>query len=372
LDIMSEKFGEYPFSNEKYGMTQLGFYGAIENQTNTITNNMFSSWFMVSVHELGHMWFGDNITCRDWHHAWLNEGFASYSEAVYVEGAEGFSAYQDYVSDFEYYNGGTLYLENANDTFNIFQGIIYNKGAYVLHMLRGVLGDSVFFEALYDYSTHPDFIYGQASTEDFQEVCEEVSGEDLQFFFNQWIYDAYYPEYHYNFENQGGEAAFVIKQVQGNQGRRPLFVMPLEVKLFFDGGGDTVVLVWNDAEYQVFTFELQQEIGMMQVDPNEWVLCQAYYHPEIPVGMNDLDIDSREGISIYPNPILESAIIEIIVEDVVDFVVYDIHGKEVVRMNSLTSGHHTFDRQGLSPGLYIYSVQSNTGSILESGKLVLR
>jgi len=372
LDIMSEKFGEYPFSNEKYGMTQLGFYGAIENQTNTITNNMFSSWFMVSVHELGHMWFGDNITCRDWHHAWLNEGFASYSEAVYVEGAEGFSAYQDYVSDFEYYNGGTLYLENANDTFNIFQGIIYNKGAYVLHMLRGVLGDSVFFEALYDYSTHPDFIYGQASTEDFQEVCEEVSGEDLQFFFNQWIYDAYYPEYHYNFENQGGEAAFVIKQVQGNQGRRPLFVMPLEVKLFFDGGGDTVVLVWNDAEYQVFTFELQQEIGMMQVDPNEWVLCQAYYHPEIPVGMNDLDIDSREGISIYPNPILESAIIEIIVEDVVDFVVYDIHGKEVVRMNSLISGNHTFDRQGLSPGLYIYSVQSNTGSILESGKLVLR
>ncbi len=66
-------------------MTQLGFYGAIENQTNTIQNNFSSSWFYTSIHELGHMWFGDMITCADWHHSWLNEGFATYSEALWDE-----------------------------------------------------------------------------------------------------------------------------------------------------------------------------------------------------------------------------------------------------------------------------------------------
>jgi len=145
MALFSQQFGSYPFQQEKYGMTELGYYGAIENQTNTIQNSLSLSWFEVSVHELAHMWFGDMITCLNWHHGWLNEGFATYSEALWEEHIGGFSAYKANMLTNQYWGGGTLYLQNINDPFQIFIPIIYSKGAYVLHMLRGVLGDSLFF-----------------------------------------------------------------------------------------------------------------------------------------------------------------------------------------------------------------------------------
>ncbi|HSG68147.1 MAG TPA: M1 family aminopeptidase [Bacteroidales bacterium] len=375
LDIFSEFFGEYPFSAEKYGMTQLGFYGAIENQTNTITYNMFPSWFIVSVHELGHMWFGDMITCANWHHGWLNEGFASYSEALYIEAVDGNTAYNDYMESFEYWNGGTLYLENANDTFNIFQGIIYLKGAYVLHMLRGVLGDSIFFDCLYQYSTDPMLMYGQALTEDFQLICENVSGVDLDYFFDQWVYDAYYPVYHYNFENEDTGAAFVIRQVQGNLGRRPLFVMPVDVKLNFEGGGDTTFTVWNDEIEQVFATGIQENVISMQVDPGSWILCQAYYHPEIPVSVHEDAIVASIGLNIYPQPMVDHAMIEISCsQDMFDleFKVFDMRGTMQLKLEGLSNGTYHFLSSGLPSGIYVYTLLDADGVLLKSDKIIIQ
>jgi len=151
------------------------------------------------VHELAHMWFGDMITCKDWHHGWVNEGFATYSEALWAEYVGGFSAYQNNIATNEYFDGGTLYLQDVSDPFQIFIRIIYYKGAYVLHMLRGVLGDAVFFEILRQYSTDPQLMYSEATTEDFKAVCESVSNMDLTFFFDQWIYDEFYPIYEYDY-----------------------------------------------------------------------------------------------------------------------------------------------------------------------------
>ncbi len=374
LDVFSEKYGEYPFSDERYGMSQLGFYGAIENQTNTIQNNMLEGWFNVSIHELGHMWFGDMITCGNWHHGWLNEGFATYSEAVYVEAISGFDEYADYVETFEYFNGGTLYLENASDTFNIFQGIIYSKGAYVLHMLRGVLGNETFYDCLYSYATNPDLMYGQAVTEDFQAVCENVSGEELGYFFDQWVYDAYYPEYHFNFENNGDSLTFLLWQVQEQAGRRPLFEMPVDVKLFFTGGGDTTVRVWNDEIYQLFTLAVPQAVGMMQVDPDAWLLEKSFYHPEIPVGLDEDGINKSNILKIFPNPVGESAVIELDMDDIesADLRIYDLKGREVIAMHNLRSGLHSLDRNSLLAGVYFYVLQSTSGEALASGKLVFK
>src|SRR3970282_968792 len=145
IELFSALFGVYPFRNEKYGMTELGFYGAIENQTNTIIHTMDISWFWVSGHELAHMWFGDMITCKDWHHGWLNEGFATYCEALWAEHTGGFDLYKSYMQTLKYQDGGTVHLQDISNPFGIFVSIIYDKGAYVLHMLRGGLGDSVFF-----------------------------------------------------------------------------------------------------------------------------------------------------------------------------------------------------------------------------------
>jgi len=311
MDFFSEVFGPYPFANEKYGMTQLGFYGAIENQTNTIQNNLSSSWFYTTVHELGHMWFGDMITLSNWHHSWLNEGFATYSEALWDEHLYGFSGYKAHMVGNEFWNGGTLYLENASDTFNTFQSIFYSKGAYAVHMLRGVLGDDAFFDALLDYAQDPDFMYKNASTEDMQESFENSSGIDLDFFIEQWVYDEYWPYYYYNFgQNSNNDVSLVIHQAQEElYGYRPVFEMPIQVKFNYANGGDTIVKIWNDEQTQQFSIYLVEEISTVVIDPDKWILRKTQFDPGISVSFEDHK--SNQDIRIYPNPFHENLIIDL-------------------------------------------------------------
>lgn len=303
FDRYSQLFGDYPFKKEKYGMTELGYYGAIENQTNTITNNMGSSWYYTSVHELAHQWFGDMITCADWHHGWLNEGFASYSEALVSEHLNGFNAYKSYMTSFEWYSAGTVYLPQDTDAFNIFQGIIYKKGAYVLHMLRGVLGDSVFFKCMKTYATSPSFKYRHATTEDFKHVCETVSGQNLQYFFDEWIYDKYYPRYKYNFysRSSGASTALTICQQQGPvNGWRPVFKMPLQIRLKFASGADTLITVMNDKACQNYFYSFTDSVTTVSIDPDKWVLKAVTRDPALEVSVNELS--GQASIVIYPNP----------------------------------------------------------------------
>ncbi len=305
MELFSNLFGEYPFKDEKYGMTQLGFYGAIENQTNTITNNMSLDWLSVSVHELSHMWFGDMITCKSWHHGWLNEGFATYSEALWAESQGGEEAYRSTVASFEYYNSGTLYLQDDSDPFNIFISIIYNKGAYVLHMLRGILGDEIFFNALKTYATDPDLVYGYAETEDFKNVCENISGRDLDYFFEQWIYNEGFPRYNYGWksENINGnyEVELLIEQVQ-NMG--PIFKMPIELGITYKDSTEEIITIWDSTQSQSFQFSFSKEPLDITLDPNNWVLKkvqQIFYDPPLDKGVllvNGLDW-SNEVIGSY-------------------------------------------------------------------------
>jgi aminopeptidase N len=303
MDFFTTVFGPYPFADEKYGMTQLGFYGGIENQTNTIINNMGLSWFMVSVHELAHMWFADMITCYDWHHGWLNEGFATYAEALWIENSEGMAEYHNYVEDFEFYSGGSIYMEDVSDPFSVFQSIIYDKGAYTLHMLRHVLGDAVFFESIEEYASDIDFQYGLATTEDLKQVCEDISGKDLSSFFNQWIYDEYYPKYTYDYIQDGDfNTVLGILQTQENNGWRSVFEMPIDVKFEFSDGTDTTLVVQNDAVFQTFGFEFTKEISSVTIDPDKWILKNAIS------GDLNLSVDENileKSLVIYPNPVKE-------------------------------------------------------------------
>jgi aminopeptidase N len=302
IQFYSDVFGTYPFSNEKYGMTQLGFYGAIENQTNTIQNNLSASWFYTSIHELGHMWFGDMITLADWHHCWLNEGFATYSEALWDEHQYGFDGYKSNMANNEFWNGGTLYLQNPQDTFNTFQSIFYSKGAYAVHMLRGVLGDDTFFDALLDYTQNPDYKYKNASTEDLQQSFETSSGMDLEYFFEQWIYDEYWPFYAYNFaQNADNDVNLLIDQQQEALfGYRPVFKMPVQVRFNFTSGNDSTVTVWNDQQSQTFWFEFDEEVESVDIDPDKWILRKTLYQPQLPVTITE-NI-STPALVCYPNP----------------------------------------------------------------------
>jgi aminopeptidase N len=300
FDLFTDLFGPYPFADEKYGMTQLGYYGGIENQTNTIINNMSTGWFGTTVHELAHMWFADMITCETWHHGWLNEGFATYSTALWIEHSQGESAFKDYLEVREYFNSGTVYLQDIDDPFNIFQSIIYNKGAWVLNMLRGVLGDEVFFEAMHTYATSPEFEFKNATTEQFQAVVEEVSDMNLDYFFEQWIYEERYPDYEYNYEYNSGNGilSVSINQVQ-SLSWLAVYTMPVQLRIYFIDGTDSLVTVFNDQREQYFSFDLNKEVVDFEFDPDNWILKHELFNPDIPVGIEEI---TSGQISIYPNP----------------------------------------------------------------------
>ncbi|MFA5419201.1 MAG: M1 family aminopeptidase [Bacteroidales bacterium] len=361
MDFFTSIFGPYPFLQEKYAMTQLGFYGAIENQTNTITNNMGLSWFDVSIHELAHQWFADMITCQTWNHGWLNEGFASYAEALYFEHRD--STYDSYMTQFEYYSSGSVYLEDVSDPFNVFQPIIYEKGAYVLHMLRGVLGDETFFNVINNYVDNEVFRYKNATTEDFQLICENSSGQDLQYFFDQWIYDEYFPIYNWNylFDQSTGNLEVVINQTQGILGRRDLFIMPMDIKIEFTDGTDTLVQIFNDTTFYYCAYYLNKEVNNIELDPNHWILKKTYFDLDIVVGKHEL---TRELFEVYPNPndgtfnlkfsqCNSSSIFPVSVSDLSGDILYET----IIKCNQ--DGNYVIELGNHKPGIYILNLKTD-------------
>jgi len=373
IQFFSDVFGTYPFSEEKYGMTQLGFYGAIENQTNTIQNNLSLAWFETSVHELGHMWFGDMITLTDWHHSWLNEGFATYAEALWAEHLNGFTAYKNNMVSNEYWYGGTLYLENAADTFNTFPGIVYRKGAYAVHMLRGVLGDELFFDALLDYTSDPDFMYKNADTEELQKSFENSSGIDLDFFFDQWIYDEYYPIYQYNYTQTTNNTLYLtINQYQEDSlGYRPVFEMPISLTLNFQGGGDTSINIWNNQQTQYFIIDLSEEVSSIDFDPDKWILRKEEYKPDLPVRI--ISNKDTKSINIYPNPFTDIIFIqsENITLKNCKLEIFDLNGHIITTEKLQNSKWQTINfYKDYSPGKYFFRVLNDKKQVIDAGKLI--
>jgi aminopeptidase N len=361
MDFFTNTFGDYPFRNEKYGMTQLGYYGGIENQTNSIVNNMGISWFNVSVHELAHQWFAGMITCDTWNHGWLNEGFANYAEALYDEHVNGFSSYQSYMSNFEFYSDGTLYLNDVSDPFSgVFQSIIYDKGAYLLHMLRGVIGDTAFFNVINNYATDYNFQYKHATTEDFQLIAENISGQNLNYFFSQWVYDERYPIYRYNYlyDQITGDLDLTIHQTQSNNGWRNVFVMPMEVKIEFADLTDTIVTVFNNSQFQTFSFVMPKEISSIELDPNSWILKNSIFDQSINVGMPEI---TEDVFTIYPNPVSHSIHIKSDSEkDEIKVTVFDINGKSKLKKSfkPSKSGLYFLDAEDLSTGMYVVIIST--------------
>ncbi len=361
MAFFTEIFGPYPFLNEKYAMTQLGYYGAIENQTNTITNNMSLEWLYVSVHELAHMWFADMITCSTWNHGWLNEGFASYAEALFNEYR--FNGYHQYMENFEFYNGGTVYMEDVSNPYTVFQPIIYNKGAYVLHMLRGVVGDTTFFEIINDYANDEQFKYKLATTEEFQYVCEEISGKDLDYFFDQWIYDERFPRYYYNYDydHANENLKVTVIQNQGIMGWRDVFIMPMEIGIYFSDNSDTIITVMNDSESTTYTFEFNKEVLNVVIDPNNWILKNAIWDPSIVV---NVDENTSDLIEIYPNPNTGSFVVIVpkgLYSDDLILSICELNGKLLYNLNP--DPGKKIEIVGLSSGLYLLKASSGRLSV---------
>ncbi|MEE9441393.1 MAG: M1 family aminopeptidase [candidate division Zixibacteria bacterium] len=276
LAIFEDFFGEYPYRNEKYGCSHFDWGGAMEHQTNTSTQA--SQWAYsdnIITHELAHQWWGDEITCSDWHHIWINEGFASYSEALYHEVVYGKEYYHTYMDYMEFKGSGSIYIQDTVNIWSIFGRIVYDKGAWVLHMLRHIVGEELFFQSLNNY--RQQYKWGSASTEDFQAVVETTCGIDLDYFFEQWIYGIYFPEYtiapYSRSDPEGGYIHYLY--VEQTQETDPLvFSMPIDVHLERTEATDTIT-VFNNRREQVFYFHTDEAVNSIELDPKKWILREV-------------------------------------------------------------------------------------------------
>ncbi len=282
LDLFTQKFGPYPFLKERYGHAMFGWGGGMEHQTCSSMVNMSSG---LTAHELAHQWFGDLITCQDWANIWLNEGFATFGALIYWEHKINRANYDSKIT--QTMNSaktavGSVYVQNPTSVSNIFNGArSYSKGGIILHMLRNILGDTKFYNVLRAYSASVH-AYGNATTEGFQAVVETVSGEDFDYFFNQWVYGEKYPQYQFGwgaFPKPNGriDAAtgytlkFKITQLI-NSLSPAFFTMPVDLLVVFDDNSKETIRVFNSGQDQLFEFNFTKNISSVTFDPNNGIL----------------------------------------------------------------------------------------------------
>ncbi len=271
-------FGEYPFINERYGIYQFPFGGGMEHQTSTGQGTFDEG---VTAHELGHQWWGDDVTCKTWNHIWLNEGFATYAAALWFEhkpGSTGLPALHAEMAQSRPSNvNDSVYVYNTTDMGRIFSGTYsYNKGAWVLHMLRHAVGDAAFFQILADYRAA--FRGGAATTEDFASVVSSVTGENYDRYFDQWIYQIGAPSYQFGWQNAtvNGKryTRLRVEQVQNTSwGVDSCFQMPIDVRVDRSGGPVRTV-VGNTARVQHFLIPLPGTAvaSGVTLDESTWIL----------------------------------------------------------------------------------------------------
>ncbi len=278
LEFYANVFGEYPFLNEKYGMATIPGSVSMEHQTCTSLSSRLITgthdYDHIIAHELAHQWWGDLVTLTDWADIWLNEGFATYSDALWVENLHGFEGLKSRMADFKsiYLNDHTgedhpLYDPPLGHLFCVIE---YEKGAWVLHMLRFVVGENKFWQIIRDYAQL--YAFSNASTDDFQAVCGHIYDGDLEWFFNQWIYEAGYPTYQFGWGySSQNTVCVVINQVQEES---PLFSMPVELA-FVLPSGIVKKVVWVEEEKNFFEFDFAEKPSRVLFDPDSWILCEV-------------------------------------------------------------------------------------------------
>jgi hypothetical protein len=268
ITLFADLFGEYPFLEEKYGHAEFTWGGGMEHQTIT----SLGGWgeYLI-VHELAHMWWGDMITCETFNHIWLNEGFAVYGEALWAEHTYGWAEYKNQMEYAKYLGGGTIYVPDLSDWNRIFDpDLTYNKASWILHMLRGIVGDLTFYDIITTYYGS-QYQYGACTTEEFRDICEQVSGRDFDQFFQQWIYEEGFPYYSYTWSHEpavgGYEIDLTIDQLQENT----VFHMPIQVAVT-TAAGETTLVVEDTLATQQFTLLVNDEPLALGLDKEEWIL----------------------------------------------------------------------------------------------------
>lgn len=271
LEAFRPVFGLYPFINERYGLYEFGFGGGMEHQTNSGVGGFGES---LIAHETAHQWWGDWVTCRTWYDLWINEGMATYSEAIWLERKPGSTGLPALLSAMQSRRPssftGTVYASSLDFNTLFSSDTRYRKAGWVWHMLRGVMGDGDFWAML--GALGAAHAYSGATTADVQAVAESVYGASLDWFFQPWVYGIGAPHYAHGFQTitVGGQSYLELYVTQAQSAAWATFTMPIDVTL--TGGGGGVRTIWNSARAQWYLLPVSGAVTGVALDADGWIL----------------------------------------------------------------------------------------------------
>jgi len=364
LQFYDSLFVRYPFKNEKYGHAQFGWGGGMEHQTMSFVINY--SWSLLA-HELAHQWFGDYITCGAWEDIWLNEGFATYLEGLSLERFYPTSGWANWkvgkVNSIISSDGGSVLVDNTTSVNRIFSSrLSYNKGSYLLHMLRWKMGDEQFFTALRNYLNGKSYDF--ARTDELQSYLEDVSGENLDEYFNDWFRGQGFPNYQVVWDQKDNEVLIKLGQTSSHPSVS-FYEMPVPIRL---RGQGKELMLRLDHTYsgQVFNVATDFVVEEVTFDPELWLAAKSTVKEET---ISSIDFVS-ESFSIYPNP--ASDIMYIKTDKIQDYTwsIIDGTGKLIEK----GEGHKDEEKVSLSKlmsGLYYLNIIKN-GSVLYHHSFIKR
>lgn len=287
LEFYSDYVG--PFSYEKLANIQsnsvsggMEAASAILYSENSVVGDKNERWRDVVIHEIAHQWFGNAVTEQDWDDVWLSEGFATYFTLLFIEHEYGHDAFmkglassKKRVTDFYAKNPDYRIIhDNLSDMTKVTSSQTYQKGSWILHMLRGVVGEDVFRKGIQSY--YKKYQNLNATTADFKREMEEASGKDLKDFFEQWLYKpgalTLNGTWHYNAQKK--EVTIQLKQTQTDGS---IFKMPVEVAIHTSKENQPLVIktIQVNEKSNVYTFTVDSEPEKILLDPNSWVLMEA-------------------------------------------------------------------------------------------------
>lgn len=292
MSYFSDLLCDYPFEKNGYAtLNELFIFGGMENQT--LISLCANCWDEELIaHEFSHQWFGNLITLKTWADVWLNEGFATFAEGLWIEHRFGKDAYKEYMriqaerffqseNKFPIFN--SEWRSRIPDLGTLYNGeIIYAKAASVLHMLRYTLGDSIFFAALKSYTNDKSLQYGNISTEEFISKIISYTGKDVGWFFNQWLAGTYYPVYknYYSITEESSEYLVDLIFTQENE-ENIYYKMPFEVKILFEDGSSITENVFNEMNNQNYQFIYSKKPIKIYFDPDEKISLKEMYIEEL-------------------------------------------------------------------------------------------
>lgn len=363
LELLSEKWGLYPFHEEKYGNCLAEIGGGMEHQTMT-TIGGFN--FDLNIHEMGHMWYGDNITCATWSDIWINEGFASYSEYVGNQYLNNQSVANSWMSGVHNYvtssPGGSVYVPEDQifygNEWRIFDGrLTYDKGAAILHQLRYLINnDTLFFGAMENYTQ--EYANSVATGMDYKNSMEAYTGMDFDSYFDQWYFGEGYPTYSVEYSYNDVGLYFTITQTTSMPLITPHFDLPVEILVNFGGGADSTFRVNITGNITHVQTEITNPIILLQVDPSNWIINKV---GSIFVGTSELR--NELGVVIGPNPANNE--LQIVFEkesgSLKEIVAYDLAGRQVGAWK--TYGNTVIDITELTNGYYSFKVTDGTAVV---------